>query len=134
MCPPSLGSMVGLSPPGRADIKGGRRPVPLGGEDFLPAAPSHAMGRKGLGAHCSLAPAPLFLPSCWVGGAVEGSRLSPGPGKTSVRGAGSQILAPSYGAWDTHSCSSHIHVLSSVLSETFPTFLVCACMCICVQH
>lgn len=66
---------------------------------------------------------------------MEGSRLSPGPGKTSVRGCGVPgMLAPSYGAWDTHSCSSHIHVLSSVLPETFPAFLVCECMCICVQQ
>lgn len=74
------GGVLGLP---RAGSRG-RWPVPLGVE--LPAAvPSHARSRKGWGAHCSLArqhPQPSLTPGCVGKRAVEGSGLSPGPGRT----------------------------------------------------
>ena len=99
-CPPSLSSMGGLQPSlGQTSRR--RRPVPLGGE--FPSRSSFSRnGPEGVGGPLFPGtPAPLSLPSCWVGGAVEGSRLNPGPGKTSerVRGprnAGSLIWGLGY--------------------------------------
>lgn len=96
-CPPSLSSMGGLQP-SLGQISRGRRPVPLGGE--FPSGSSFSRnGPEGVGGPLFPGtPAPPALPSCWVGGAVEGSRLSPGPGKTSVRGCGVPgMLAHTYG-------------------------------------
>lgn len=104
---------------------------------FLPAAPSHAMGRKGLGAHCSLARQhPPASPAS--GGGSSGrkwaeprpwqdpSERAQGPGNASSH----MYLVHTWPQCKpTHLSRVHVHGLSPAPKLRFPAFLVCAHVC-----
>lgn len=92
---------------------GGQWPVPLGVK--FPSGSSFSRnGPEGLGAHCSLARQQSQLLG---GGAVEGSGLSPGPGKTPIV-RGCRVLGMlTYTCVPGVSTVAHaIHVMGLVLS------------------
>lgn len=74
-------------------------------------------------------PASPALPSFWVGGAVEGSGLSPSPGKTPVRKR--RVLGT-----PAHTCVPGVHTAAHAthMSCQHSWCVMCTCACVCVEH